>query len=145
MKINPYERQAKYYETDQMAVVHHSNYIRWFEEARVHFLEEIGYPYDKTEDDGVLSPVLEVCAQYKASVKFHDEIIIHTNITQYTGTRLSFEYEIYNKKTGVLTTTGFSKHCFTLKDTGKILSLKKIDEKKHELFLSLVAPQKYLR
>ena len=36
--------KAQYYETDQMGIIHHSNYIRWFEEARVGFLEEIGYP-----------------------------------------------------------------------------------------------------
>jgi len=42
VELLPYYRQAKYYETDQMAVVHHSNYIRWFEEARVDYLEKIG-------------------------------------------------------------------------------------------------------
>jgi len=44
----PYTRQAMYYETDQMGVIHHSNYIRWFEESRVYFLEQIGLNYDKS-------------------------------------------------------------------------------------------------
>ncbi len=142
---NNYIRQAKYYETDQMAIIHHSNYIRWFEESRVHFLEEIGFPYDKTEEMGILSPVLEVCAQYKSSVKFHDEVEIVVSIAEYTGTRLSFEYEIYNKKTGALTTTGYSKHCFLLKESGKLVSIKKINPEQHEVFVNLIKPTKYLK
>ena len=42
-KIHVYERDAYYYETDKMSVVHHSNYIRWFEEARVNFMKKVGY------------------------------------------------------------------------------------------------------
>ena len=51
-KIHVYERDAYYYETDKMSVVHHSNYIRWFEEARVNFMKKVGYPYDFMESQG---------------------------------------------------------------------------------------------
>ena len=44
--MEPYIHKVQYYETDQMAFVHHSNYIRWFEEARIHYMEQIGAPYD---------------------------------------------------------------------------------------------------
>ena len=54
MKIKPYERNAKYYETDQMGIIHHSNYIRWFEEARVDAMEQAGIPYDKMEEMGII-------------------------------------------------------------------------------------------
>ena len=50
MKKCVWKHKVQYYETDQMKVVHHSNYIRWFEEARVAFLEEIGCPYDLMEE-----------------------------------------------------------------------------------------------
>ena len=47
MNIKPYFHNAKYYETDQMSIIHHSNYIRWFEEARIDCLEQMGIPYDE--------------------------------------------------------------------------------------------------
>ncbi len=56
--IEPYERTAHYYETDRMGIIHHSNYIRWFEETRIHYLDKAGYPYSEMEKDGVMIPVL---------------------------------------------------------------------------------------
>ena len=48
---------VRYQETDQMGIVHHSNYIRWFEEARLEMLRAMGLPYKKMEDNGILIPV----------------------------------------------------------------------------------------
>ena len=45
MMIRPYLHNAKYYETDQMGIIHHSNYIRWFEEARIDYMNQIGLTY----------------------------------------------------------------------------------------------------
>ena len=53
------------YETDKMGVVHHSNYIRWMEEGRTAFLEDIGLPYQVMEEAGILSPVTGVAVEYK--------------------------------------------------------------------------------
>ena len=50
--------KVQYYETDQMGVVHHSNYIRWFEEARAEWMEAVGLPYAQLEAEGIASPVL---------------------------------------------------------------------------------------
>ena len=58
--IKPYEHHAKYYETDQMGIIHHSNYIRWMEEARIAYMDELGFPYKKVEEAGIISPVLSV-------------------------------------------------------------------------------------
>lgn len=55
--MTAYHHLVQYYETDRMGITHHSNYIRWMEEARVHFLAEIGWPYDKLEEAGIISPV----------------------------------------------------------------------------------------
>ena len=49
--IEPYERTAHYYETDRMGIIHHSNYIRWFEETRIHYLDKAGYPYSEMEKE----------------------------------------------------------------------------------------------
>ena len=50
MEIVPYEHKVQYYETDQMGIVHHSNYIRWFEEARVDFLDQVDMSYARMEE-----------------------------------------------------------------------------------------------
>ena len=49
IKIRPYEHHAKYYETDQMGIIHHSNYIKWMEEARMDLMEQIGLSYKEME------------------------------------------------------------------------------------------------
>lgn len=58
--MRPYIRKVQYHETYKMGVAHHSNYIKWMEEARVDFLDQIGYGYVKLEEDGIISPVLSV-------------------------------------------------------------------------------------
>ena len=50
--MNLYHHKVQYYETDKMGIVHHSNYIRWMEEARIDFLGQIGWNYKKLEDMG---------------------------------------------------------------------------------------------
>lgn len=137
MNITPYERKALYYETDQMAIIHHSNYIRWFEEARIDFMEKMGFSYRRMEDEGVIIPVVSVFCEYKAMVKFADTVIITPKITEYTGTRLTISYEIHEKETNKLVTTGESKHCFLSKDK-KISSLKKLLPQAHSCFLEAI-------
>ena len=60
IKIRPYEHHAKYYETDQMGIIHHSNYIKWMEEARIGFLDSIGLPFQSVEAMGIVSPVVSL-------------------------------------------------------------------------------------
>ena len=93
-----YERQINYYETDKMGVVHHSNYVRYLEEARCKWLEELGIPYDKFEENGIMIPVLAVKCEYKHFVTFGDTIKINLKVKQYTGVKLEVEYEITNVK-----------------------------------------------
>ena len=45
------KHEVQYYETDRMGITHHSNYVRWMEEARTFFLREIGWPYEKIEEE----------------------------------------------------------------------------------------------
>ena len=118
-----YERKAYYHETDQMGVIHHSNYFRWLEEARVYFLDKIGLSYRYMEEIGIISPVVSIAAQYKKPVKFDDTVIIYINVVKYNGIRLELEYEIRDKNTNDLMVLAESKHCF-IKDN-KIISLKK--------------------
>lgn len=120
-----YERTINYYETDRMGVVHHSNYIRFLEEARCHYLKEVGMPFDEFEKKGITIPVLEVKCKYKQHVTFADTILIKVFVKEFNGVRLTIGYEVKDKNTGVDIIIAETKHCFTTKD------LKPINLKKH--------------
>lgn len=108
-----YERKINYYETDRMGVVHHSNYIRFLEEARCSMLDEIGIPYSYLEEQGIMIPVLGVNCSFKQHVTFDDIIIIEPYIKDFNGVRLTVGYNVTNKSTNSIVLTGETKHCFT--------------------------------
>lgn len=133
-KVKPYIRTANYYETDKMGVIHHSNYIRWFEEARLHFLDEIGIPYDEVEASGVMIPVLSVTSNFHEFVKYKDEVRIEVEITEFNGVRMTITYMIYNNKTNKLCNTGLSTHCF-IDNNYKVIRLKNNYKELYNVFL----------
>ena len=109
MIYKPYKHLVQYYETDQMGIVHHSNYIRWFEEARSYILEENGFGYKKMEELGIISPVLSVNARYNSVV---------------------------DEKTGEVRCTGESEHCF-LDASGSPVSLKRSLPELNVIFIEM--------
>lgn len=132
-----YERKINYYETDRMGVVHHSNYIRYLEEARVEWLEALDMPFDLLEKNKITIPVLGVSCTYKHHVTFGDTILIKTYAKEYTGVRMTIGYEITDKKNGNIVLTGETKHCFTDSNL-KPINLKKHNPEFHEKFLNLL-------
>ena len=112
IQIKPYSRKVHFYETDQMGIVHHSNYIRWLEESRVDFMEQIGYGYTRVSDLGIDFAVLGVNVDYKQSVRFNDIVEIHLVIGEVTSVRMSMRYKIL--RNGVLCATGETRHCAIL-------------------------------
>ena len=141
--MKPYKHKVQYYETDQMVVVHHSNYIRWFEEARVELLERIGMSYDRLEREGLISPVLGVKAQYKSMVRFGDSVEITPHIEVYNGIKLTISYLVADAATKDIRCLGQTRHCF-LNAEGKPVSLKRSYPHYHELLLKLQQTQKAL-
>lgn len=125
-----FERKINYYETDKMGVVHHSNYIRFMEEARCSWLESIEMPFATLEENGITIPVLGVNCSYKYHVTFADTIIIKPFIKEYSGVRMTVGYDVKDKKTGKTILIGETKHCFTDKN------LKPINLKKYNLEFS---------
>ncbi len=107
-----YKHKVQYYETDKMGITHHSNYIRWMEEARIDCLTRIGWPYDKLEEEGILSPVLGVECKYKESTTFADEINIEVNVKSFNGVRLVIEYIMRKNDSDNIIFTGISENCF---------------------------------
>jgi len=111
--ITPYERKVYYYETDKMGIMHHSNYIRIFEESRVDFLEKSGMPFSEIEARGILMPVLSVECSYKRPLRFEDAFSVRLTITKFNGVTLYVSYTVTSKLTGELCAEGKSSHCFT--------------------------------
>lgn len=132
-----YERKINYYETDRMGVVHHSNYIRYLEEARTEWLEALDMPFDLLEKNKITIPALGVNCTYKHHVTFGDIILIHTYAKEYTGVRMTIGYEITDKKTGNVVLIGETKHCFT-DNSLKPISLKKYAPEFHNKFSKLL-------
>lgn len=118
-----YKRKAQYHETDQMGIIHHSNYVKWMEEARVAFLDYAGLGYGKVEKLGIVSPVAGISLEYKKSVQFGDEVEIRVEVQKYNGVVMEFHYEFYNLTKDEVCTNAISRHGF-LKGN-KIVSLKR--------------------
>lgn len=135
-KVNKmiYKRSVNYYETDGMRIVHHSNYIRYLEEARCAFLKQIGLPYDKIEEMGFMIPVLEVNCKYKMPAKFGTVMNIEVKIKQFDGIKLTIGYIVTEEKTNNIIVQAETKHCFTNQNM-KPISLKKENKEIYETLL----------
>lgn len=132
--MREYRHKVQYYETDQMGIVHHSNYIRWFEEARTDLMEQMGLGYDRMEAAGIISPVLSVQADYLRMVRFGDTVTIQTAVREYNGIKLTVSYEVISDKTGMVHCKGETRHCFLNAD-GRPVSLKRENTDFHEMFM----------
>lgn len=106
-----YEHVVHYYETDKMGITHHSNYIRWMEEARVDFLTQIGWDFAKLEALGIVSPVVSVECQYKLATTFPEVIRIFVSVDEFKGVKLKLKYRMENRE-GKIVNEGKSEHCF---------------------------------
>ena len=133
--------KVQYYETDQMQIVHHANYIKWFEEARMHLLDKIDFGYDKMEEAGLLVPVLSVSAEYRSMTRFGETVAISAKIKELTGVKLILSYEITDRETGKLRCTGESKHTFLDKETYRPISIEKHNEEIFALFKDMQEKQ----
>lgn len=137
MKIKPYIRKAQYYETDQMGIIHHSNYIRWFEEARVDFMEQMDYGYNQAVESGIDFAVLGITCEYKSMVRFGDTVRIELEISEFSAAKMAISYRIYDNTDGTLRTTGESRHCYYHNQKKRPVSLKKSLPDLYEQFAAL--------
>lgn len=114
--IMPYERKVFYYETDKMQVVHHSNYIRMFEESRVDFLSQAGMSFEDIEAFEIMVPVLSVQCKYISPLIFDEPFAVYLKIEKFNGVRLEISYRIFSRQSGKLCAEGLTTHCFTDKN-----------------------------
>ena len=116
-----YQHYVQYYETDKMGVTHHSNYIRFMEEARVEFFKGIGFDYFEFEKKGMISPVVGLNnIKYKRPSTAGDTIDIEVAVKSITSVVFTIQYIMKIKDTVIF--TGESDHCVLGKD-GKIIPL----------------------
>ncbi|MBO5805298.1 MAG: acyl-CoA thioesterase [Tidjanibacter sp.] len=98
--------RVRYKETDQMGVVHHSNYPVYYEYARTELLREKGFTYKAMEEGGVMMPVREVGMKFLTPARYDDLLTIKVMMHEIKGARLRFDHEIRNEA-GELVNTGF--------------------------------------
>lgn len=125
IKIVPYEHHTKYHETDQQGIIHHSNYVKWMEDARMNLMEQLGLGYKQMETMEIMSPVLSMSVEFRSVVKFDDTVVIDTQMIAYDGYKMEIAYRIYDKNTGEDRAIAKSKHCFVNK-SGMPISLKRV-------------------
>lgn len=131
-----FERKINYYETDKMGIVHHSNYIRFLEEARCFLLNSVGMPFSEFEKKGITIPVLAVNCIYKHHVTFNDTLLIKVFVKEYSGVKMTISYDVREKATGKTVIIAETKHCFTTRDL-KPTNLKKAIPEFSEKFQEL--------
>ena len=119
--MHTYQHEVKYYECDRMGITHHSNYVRIMEEARVDYLDQLGYGFDKIEEEGVVSPVISIQCDYKSPTTFKDIIDVKVTISQFTEVKFEFSYEM--RTSGKVVCLGKSMHCFS--ENGRIVAISK--------------------
>ena len=131
-----YTRPVYYYETDKMGVVHHSNYLRWLEEARNFYFSDVNLAYVETESYGVMSPVTDINIKFKRPAKFGDNFTVRLEMTKYTGVRFRVTYTVVNQNGDVLI-EGESGHAFIGADLRPV-SLARAIPHRHEIMKGLM-------
>lgn len=132
-RYTEYERRINYYETDKMGIVHHSNYIRFFEEARLDMMKKVGLDYFTMEKAGIIIPVLSVDCKYIKALHFDEDIVIQTKLTKYNGIKMEVAYEVYQKGSDEICTRGTTGHCFLTPDMKPIRMKREFPEIYHTL------------
>ena len=121
--MNAYIRRVQYYETDQMGVVHHANYLHWMEEARIDFMDQLGFPYAAMEERGVISPVKSIRCDFRHPCAFGEEISVRVSIAAFDGVVMTLRYDMRNPA-GETVCDACSEHVF-LNRSGGFVRLKR--------------------
>lgn len=108
--MKPYTHVVRYYECDRMGITHHSNYIRFMEEARIDWMDQLGFGFERMEAEGVVSPVMAISCLYKRTTTFKDEVQIEVKVKEMSALKISFAYTM--KVGDAIVCTATSTHCF---------------------------------
>ena len=118
MNYTTQEIKVRYYETDQMGIVHHSNYLKFFEFARIEWLEKLKTPYQEIEKNNIILPVVNCELKFLKPLVFGDTFKIKVYCTKNPTSSIEFSYEIFNNR-GEKTTEGKTLLAFLNSDSMK--------------------------
>jgi len=104
-----------YGDTDAAGIVYYGTYFRWFEVGRAELMRRAGLSYGTVMEQGVLLPVIDAAATYRAPARYDDVLKIHAGILEFRGVRLTFGYRI-EREDGVELVSGRTVHAFTGRD-----------------------------
>ena len=103
-------KRVQYHETDSMKVVHHSNYVKWMEEARLEFFRNGGFDWRLMEDTtGIMIPVLFQSVEHKSALRFDDEVEIECICDKFNGIKMQFSYIFRLHNDGRICAKGITK------------------------------------
>ena len=114
--------RVRFVETDIMGVVHHANYLRWFEMGRVSYLRACGITLGELMDAGVIFPITEVKATYKNSCTFDDDFEVQVRMSAFNKAKMEFDYRVIRLRDGAVAVEGHTRNVFTDKE-GHIIRL----------------------
>jgi acyl-CoA thioester hydrolase len=117
--------KVRFYETDMMGIVHHSNQIRWFEVARCEYLRQAGVDLFALMDSGITFPIKHVSCEYISPINYEDNIAIEARLAKLSRAQMVFSYRIVNSADGTLMAEGMTQNVFTHKDDGSVARLDK--------------------
>ncbi|MGB9766579.1 MAG: acyl-CoA thioesterase [Sulfurihydrogenibium sp.] len=124
MMVLEYLRKVNFYETDAQGVVHHSNYPRYFEEARGYYLESVGFPYPKLREQlNVDVVLLSLSVEYLKPVRFGDTLSIKFSLVQSDSYFFKFKYDVFVESS--LCAVGETKHCCINRENRKVIKIPK--------------------
>lgn len=125
---------VRYAETDQMSIVHHSNYPVWYEAGRTDFIKAMGMSYSEIEANGILFPLLELHCKYIQAARYEDAVIIETSLTKLTMVKAEFSYKVYRESDGMLLNTGSTVHGMVTKEL-RPMNMKKEQPEIYQMML----------
>jgi acyl-CoA thioester hydrolase len=116
---------VRYAETDQMGIVHHSNYYVYFEAAREDFIAGAGISYKDMEDAGIMMPLVETQCRYAEGAKYADKLIIETTLEELSPAKVGLQYNVIREADGKVLSKGKTVQAFVDSSSFRIINVKK--------------------
>lgn len=110
--------RVAYSDTDQMGYMHHSNYLKYYENARWNLFRSIGMPYSELEEEGVILPVVEASLKFLKPAFYDQQVRIVTTLKSLKGARISFAYKATDEAGDILNEAFITVACVR-KSSGK--------------------------
>lgn len=99
-----------------MKIVHHANYVKWMEEARLQFFHEAGFNWKRLDEAGIMIPVLFQSVEYHKRISFDEVVEIECMCDKFNGVKMNFKYSFYTDNRNTLNAIGITKHGFINSD-----------------------------